>query len=72
MANKNPRLENLKPFKPKGDKSLSKPISCRLEQEDYDFLMSFPKKERGNLVRQIIKNGLEELREETSDSLIYG
>lgn len=73
MANKNPRLENLKPFKPKGNKSLSKPVSCRLDQEDYEFLMSFPKEERGNLLRQFIKNGLEELKEEnSSDSLVYG
>ncbi len=73
MANKNPRLENLKPFKPKGDKPLSKkPLNIRIDQEDYDLLMSLPRDIRLNLVRQAIKEGLEELQEEKVNSLVYG
>lgn len=62
MANKNPNLENLTPFKPKGEKSLSsKPLQIRIEQDLYDVLMSLPKDKRLDLLRQWIKDGVEEL-----------
>jgi hypothetical protein len=61
MANKNPRLENLKSFKPDGEKALSKTIGIRLEQEVYDQLMSLPRDQRLGLVRQWIKDGVQKL-----------
>lgn len=54
--------ENLTPFKPEGEKSLSKkPIQLRVEQDIYDTVMSLPKQERLKLLRQWIKNGVESL-----------
>lgn len=66
MANKNPRLENLKPFKAKGEKPLSKTIGIRIDQEDYDRLMNLPKDKRLDLLRQWIKEGVSELEQETA------
>ena len=66
MANKNPRLENLQSFKPKGDKPLSKTIGIRVEQEVYDQLMSLPKEQRLGLMRQWIKDGVKQLDNQTA------
>lgn len=66
MANKNPRLENLKSFKPKGEKALSKTIGIRVEQEVYDQLMSLPKDLRLGLMRQWIKDGVQNLDNQTA------
>ena len=54
--------ENLTPFKPQGDKPLSKkPLQLRVEQEIYDTVMSLPKQKRLQLLRQWIKNGVDSL-----------
>lgn len=54
--------KNLTPFKPEGEKALSKkPLQLRLEQDIYDTVMSLPKQERLKLLRQWIKNGVEGL-----------
>jgi hypothetical protein len=67
MANKNPRRENLTPFKPKGEKPLSnKPLQIRIEQDIYDVIMSLPKDKRLDLLRQWIKDGVSELEQETA------
>jgi hypothetical protein len=66
MANKNPKLENLKSFKPQGEKALSKTIGIRLEQEVYDQLMSLPKDERLGLMRQWIRDGVQNLDNQTA------
>jgi hypothetical protein len=66
MANKNPNLENLKSFKPKNEKALSKTIGIRLEQEVYDQLMSLPKDERLGLIRQWIRDGVQNLDNQTA------
>ncbi len=66
MANKNPRLENLKSFKPKGEKALSKTIGIRVEQEVYDQLMSLPRDKRLGLMRQWIKDGVQKLDNQTA------
>jgi hypothetical protein len=66
MANKNPRLENLKSFKPEGEKALSKTIGIRLEQEVYDQLMSLPRDRRLGLMRQWIKEGVQQLDNRTA------
>jgi hypothetical protein len=66
MANKNPNLENLKSFKPQGEKALSKTIGIRLEQEVYDQLMSLPKDERLGLMRQWIRDGVQNLDNQTA------
>lgn len=68
MSEKNSRLKNLKPFKPIGDKPLSKTqIQIRVEQEVYDKVMSLPKQKRLTLLRQWIKEGVESLEEETNE-----
>jgi hypothetical protein len=66
MANKNPKLENLKSFQPQGEKALSKTIGIRLEQEVYDQLMSLPKDERLGLMRQWIRDGVQNLDNQTA------
>lgn len=67
MANKNPKLENLTPFQPKGEKPLSsKPLQIRVDQDLYDTLMSLPKDKRLSLLRQWIRNGVEGLERETA------
>ena len=54
--------ENLTPFKPEGEKALSKkPLQLRVEQDIYDTVMSLPKQKRLKLLRQWIKNGVENL-----------
>ena len=54
--------ENLTPFKPDGEKALSKkPLQLRIEQDIYDAVMSLPKQTRLKLLRQWIKNGVESL-----------
>ncbi|MGL5939881.1 MAG: hypothetical protein ACRC80_01040 [Waterburya sp.] len=63
MANKNPRLENLKSFKPQGEKALSKTIGIRVEQEIYDQLMSLPRDRRLGLMRKWIKDGVQKLND---------
>lgn len=58
--------ENLTPFKPEGDKALSKkPLQLRVEQDIYDTVMSLPKQKRLKLLRQWIKNGVDSLDEDT-------
>lgn len=67
MANKNPKIENLTPFKPKGEKPLSsKPLQIRIDQDLYDTIMSLPKDKRLSLLRQWIENGVEGLERETA------
>ena len=66
MANKNPRLENLKSFKPQGEKALSKTIGIRVEQEVYERLMSLPRERRLGLMRQWIKDGVQKLDNRTA------
>lgn len=66
MANKNPRLENLKSFKPKGKKALSKTIGIRVEQEIYEQLMSLPSDRRLMLMRQWIEDGVKKLDNQTA------
>jgi hypothetical protein len=67
MANKNPKIENLTPFKPKGEKPLSsKPLQIRIDQDLYDTIMSLPKDKRLSLLRQWIENGVEALERETA------
>ena len=61
MANKHPRLKNLKSFKPVGEKALSKTVGIRLEQEIYDRLMSLPRERRLGLMRKWIKDGVQKL-----------
>ena len=54
--------ENLTPFKPEGEKALSKkPLQLRVEQDIYDTVMSLPKQKRLKLLRQWIKNGVDNL-----------
>lgn len=58
--------ENLTPFKPEGEKALSKKaLQLRVEQDIYDTVMSLPKQERIKLLRQWIKNGVENLDRDT-------
>ena len=59
-------IENLTPFKPDGEKALSKkPLQLRVEQDIYDTIMSLPKQKRLKLLRQWIKNGVENLDNDT-------
>ena len=59
-------IENLTPFKPDGEKALSKkPLQLRVEQDIYDTIMSLPKQKRLELLRQWIKNGVENLDNDT-------
>jgi hypothetical protein len=54
--------ENLTPFKPEGEKALSKkPLQLRVEQDIYDTVMSLPKQKRLQLLRKWIKKGVENL-----------
>ncbi|MGF1488292.1 MAG: hypothetical protein ACFBSE_14495 [Prochloraceae cyanobacterium] len=67
MAEKNSKLKNLKPFKPIGDKPLSKSqLQIRVDQDVYDKVMSLPKQKRLNLLREWIKAGVEKLDQETA------
>ena len=67
MAEKNSRLQNLKPFKPIGDKPLSKSqIQIRVDQDVYDKVMSLPKQKRLTLLRKWIKDGVESLEQENT------
>lgn len=67
MTEKDSRLKNLTPFKPIGDKPLSKSqIQIRVDQEVYDKVMSLPKQQRLTLLRQWIKDGVESLEEENA------
>lgn len=66
MASKKYNTENLTPFKPEGENALSKkPLQLRVEQDIYDTVMSLPKQERLKLLRQWIKNGVENLDKNT-------
>ena len=61
MANPNPRIENLKPIKPLGEKALSsKSIGVRLEPEYYEMYMQLPAQTRGSFVRKIIQEAIAE------------
>jgi len=58
--------ENLTPFKPEGEKALSKkPLQLRVEQDIYDTVMSLPKQQRLQLLRNWIKKGVENLDKDT-------
>jgi hypothetical protein len=58
--------ENLTPFKPEGEKALSKkPLQLRVEQDIYDTVMSLPKQKRLQLLRNWIKKGVENLDKDT-------
>ncbi len=64
MVRKKSKLDNLKPFQPKGEQSLSKKaVQVRINQEDYDKLYSLPPDIRLDYVRLWIKKGLQELEE---------
>ena len=59
-------IENLTPFKPEGEKALSKkPLQLRVEQDIYDTVMSLPKQKRLKLLRQWIENGVKNLDNDT-------
>lgn len=59
MANPNPKIENLKPNKPIGDKALSrKSIGVRLEPEYYEMYMKLPQSTRGSFVRKILQEAI--------------
>ena len=61
MANPNPKIENLKPIKPLGEKALSrKSIGVRLEPEYYEMYMQLPAKTRGSFVREILQEAIAE------------
>ncbi|MDJ0718071.1 MAG: hypothetical protein QNJ54_28245 [Prochloraceae cyanobacterium] len=67
MAEKDSRLKNLQPFKPIGDKPLSKSqLQIRVDQDVYDKVMSLPKQKRLTLLRQWIKAGVESLEQENA------
>lgn len=58
--------QNLTPFKPEGEKALSKkPLQLRVDQDIYDTVMSLPKQKRLKLLRQWIKDGVENLDNDT-------
>ena len=59
MANPNPKVENLQPIKPLGEKALSrKSIGVRLEPEYYEMYMQLPPKTRGSFVREILQEAI--------------
>ena len=59
MANSNPKIENLQPIKPLGEKALSrKSIGVRLEPEYYEMYMKLPPKTRGSFVREILQEAI--------------
>jgi hypothetical protein len=59
MANPNPKIENLKPNKPLGEKALSRKSICiRLEPEYYEMYMKLPPKTRGSFIRQILQEAI--------------
>ena len=67
MANLNPKIENLKPNKPIGEKALSrKSIGIRLEPEYYEMYMQLPPKTRGSFVRKILQEAIKEEIEKQS------
>ncbi len=67
MSETNSKLINLQPFKPVGDKPLSKSqLQIRVEQDVYDKVMSLPRQKRLTLLREWIKNGVENLEQETA------
>lgn len=67
MANPNPKIENLKPNKPIGEKALSrKSIGIRLEPEYYEMYMQLPPKTRGSFVRKILQEAIKEEIEKQS------
>ncbi len=67
MGEKNSKLQNLKPFKPIGEKPLSKSqLQIRVDQDVYDKVMSLPKQKRLSLLRKWIKAGVEKLEQETT------
>lgn len=67
MANPNPKIENLKPNKPLGEKALSrKSIGVRLESEYYEMYMRLPAKTRGSFVRKILQEAIKEEIEKQS------
>ena len=60
MANPNPRIENLKPIKPMGDKALSRKSICvRLQPEYYEMYMQLPAKTRGAFLRETLQKALD-------------
>lgn len=60
MANPNPKIENLKPNKPLGEKALSrKSIGVRLEPKYYEMYMKLPSKTRGIFVRKVLQEAIE-------------
>ena len=59
MANPNPKVENLQPIKPLGEKALSrKSIGVRLEPEYYEMYMQLSPKTRGSFVREILQEAI--------------
>ncbi len=67
MANPNPKIENLKPNRPLGEKALSrKSIGIRLEPEYYEMYMKLPAKTRGSFVRKILQEAIKEEIEKQS------
>ena len=59
MANPNPKIENLKPIKPVGEKALSRKSICvRLEPEYHEMYMQLPSETRGSFVRQILQKAI--------------
>ena len=61
MANPNPKIENLRPNKPLGEKALSrKSIGVRLEPEYYEMYMKLPVKTRGSFVRKVLQEAIRE------------
>ncbi|MGK7895439.1 MAG: hypothetical protein AB4372_17920 [Xenococcus sp. (in: cyanobacteria)] len=68
MTKRKYNIENLTPFKPKGEKALSKkPLQLRVDQDLYDAVMSLPQQKRLKLLRQWIKDGIESLDKDTTE-----
>ncbi|MEM9273301.1 MAG: hypothetical protein AAGA80_10120 [Cyanobacteria bacterium P01_F01_bin.143] len=67
MAERKYNTENLTPFKPDGEKALSKkPLQLRIDQDLYHAVMSLPQQKRLKLLRQWIKDGMDNLEKDTT------
>lgn len=54
MANPKPKLENLKPFKPKGAKALTGRLFVRVSAEIEAAVKRLPRNERSDWMRRVL------------------
>ena len=67
MSNPKPRLENLKPFKPKGDKPFSKSYAVRWPEDIWQRLEQIP--DKSEFIRRAVRR---ELMAQSPDELAPG